>query len=235
MATKILVLGGTHGNERLGIELVALLKKQPIQGVDATLANPKAIKAGKRFVESDLNRSFGASFPGTYESRLAARLAKLTRSYDVVLDFHNTQTPKNNCTFVGVGCDQQLFSAIKQLGLTRCVEATYDCINKYCLNSISVEISVDDELDDATYWYRQIECLASTNLGRSASVDVYRFNKRVTWQEKNKYKINDWQPFEEISSKDKRSLGVSGIIVPIFVGSTLTEFYATLLSRERTE
>lgn len=235
MAAKILVLGGTHGNERLGIELVALLKKRPVQGVDAASANPKAIKAGRRFVESDLNRSFGASFPDTYESRLAAHLTTLAQSYDVVLDFHNTQTPKNNCAFVGVGCDQQLFSMVKQLGLTRCIEATYDCINKYCLNTISVEISVGDELDDAMYWCKQIERLVWTNMDCNESVDVYRFNKRVTWQEKNKYKINDWQPFEELSSKDKRSLGVSGIIVPIFVGSTLTEFYATLLSRERTE
>lgn len=215
--------------------MVALLKKRPIQGVDATLANPEATKAGKRFLESDLNRSFGASFPDTYESRLAARLTALAQSYDVVLDFHNTQTPKNNCAFVGVGCHQRLFSIVKQLGLTRCVEATYDCINKYCLNTISVEISVGDGLDDAMYWYKQIERLVSTNIDCNSPVDVYRFNKRVTWQERSKYKVSDWQPFEELSSKDKRSLGVSGIIVPIFVGSKLTEFYATLLNRERTE
>lgn len=56
---RILVLGGMHGNERLGIDLVQLLQIKPIAGVDALIANPRAVARNVRFTESDLNRSFG--------------------------------------------------------------------------------------------------------------------------------------------------------------------------------
>ena len=55
---KILVLGGMHGNEPLGPEVVKLFKAAPVAGVSAVLANPEAIAANRRFTEEDLNRSF---------------------------------------------------------------------------------------------------------------------------------------------------------------------------------
>lgn len=234
---RILVLGGTHGNEKLGVQLVKLLKNKPISGVESVIANPKAVRSKKRFVESDLNRSFGLDYPGTYETKRAAYLKKVSKQFDIVLDFHNTQTPDNNCTFVGMGCNSTLFEVAKQLNFKRCVEATYDCINKYCLNTISIEISVQDQLDSAKYWYNQIEKLSKLkfDIMSKNALEIYRFKRRVTWEEKSAYSITGWVPFRRISTSDKNNLGLSGIIVPIFVGSKLTEFYATLLSKERDE
>jgi hypothetical protein len=228
-------MGGMHGNEQLGIALVRLLKEQPILGVQTVIGNPRAVKAKKRFTESDLNRSFGGQ-KGTYETRRAQRLAKLAASFDVVLDFHNTLTPQNNAAFVGVGCKPTLFKLCKQFGLRNCVEATYDCINKYCLNTISIEISVNDTLDDASYWYQKVAALAEIGIAADkGDVAVFRFTRRVTWQEKEANEYKGWVPFQPLSIADQKEVGLEGTVVPIFIGSTLTEYYATLLRKERTQ
>lgn len=230
---KILVLGGMHGNELLGIEVVKLLRKKPLLGVDAIIANPQAVKKSVRFTESDLNRSFGNDLKNTYERRRARQLKKLCQSYDLVLDFHNTQTPNNNCSFVGIDCQSRLFTASKQLGLERCVQATYDCVNKHCLNTLSIEISQQDRLDDARYWYEQVKKLQTKTGLPNKPLSVYRFVRRVTWEEMKGSEVSDWQPFKPLSQLEKAAFGLQGEIVPIFIGSTLTEYYATLLRKEK--
>lgn len=231
---KILVIGGTHGNERLGVELVTLLKRNPIKGVDALIANPRAVAKKVRFTETDLNRSFAGG--ESYEQRRAMELRDITAPYDIVLDFHNTQTPDNNCGFVGADCEARLYEALKTFGLRHCIEATtYDCINVFCLNTVSVEISMGDELDDPLYWYELIARFAAgEQMPGTGSLSVYRFLRRVTWEEKAECDSSHWQPFRSLSEEDKRSLKVSGDVVPIFVGSRLTEYYATLLVLEQT-
>lgn len=231
---RILILGGTHGNELLGVKLVRLLKKRPIEGVDAVIANPRAVKAGTRFTESDLNRSFGEAFVGSYETRRAFRLKKMAAGYDVVLDFHNTQTPNNNCGFVGVDCDARLYDIAKAVGFSMCVEATYDCVNKYCLNTISIEISIGGPLDDPEIWYQKIAALSEEKLPTpERSLRLYRFSRRVSWEEKASLDLKNWRPFRRISENEARKLGVKKQTVPIFVGSHLTGEYATLLSIEK--
>jgi hypothetical protein len=231
---NILVLGGTHGNELLGIRLVKLLKRRPIKGVKAVIANPRAVQAVTRFTESDLNRSFGEGYVGTYETKRAVGLKKLAAGYDAVLDFHNTQTPNNNCGFVGMGCDPRLYDVAKAVGFSMCVEATYDCVNKYCLNTISIEISVDDALDDPEIWYEKIAALSAERLPvPQRPLQLYRFSRRVSWEEKEALSLGNWQPFQRINADEARRLGVKKETVPIFIGSRFTSEYATLLSIER--
>lgn len=232
--TKILVIGGTHGNELLGVKLVELLVKKPIENVDTLIANPRAVAAGSRFIESDINRSFGVQRMATYETARAAQIQKITAGYDVVLDFHNTQTPGNNCCFVGDACLPALYGVAKTLGLRECIEATYDCINKYCPNTLSVEISIGDALDDPMVWWEKIAMLASAQeLAGGTPLTLYRFDRRVTWEQKQALGIDGWQPFVPIERAEGAQLGVEGLRVPIFIGSRLTPFYATLLTRER--
>ena len=231
---KILVIGGIHGNELLGVRVAELLKAQPIINVDTIIANPRAVERGVRFTQSDLNRSFGTQKVVTYEVERARKLQKLAAGYDIVLDFHNTQTPDNNCSFVGDNCDKTLYDATKTLGFSACIEATYDCINKYCPNVVSIEVSIGDRLDDPIVWYQKIIDLTERrSIGSRRELTLYRFARRVTWGEKEQYGISDWRPFRPLPPKDKESLGLVGDYAPIFIGSRLTEFYATLLTRER--
>lgn len=229
---KLLVLGGTHGNEKLGINLVKSLKERPISKVDSLIANPLATERGTRFIETDLNRSFGRQMQSSYEVRRAQQLVRILAEYDLVLDFHNTETPDNNCCFVGESCSDLLYSAVKQLGFSECIEATYDCVNKYCLNTVSIEISMGNRLDSVDYWRKAIEQLVTSNETTSkGSLSIYRFLQRVTWEEKNAFDLSGWKPFVSLGDDDKKALQVSGEVAPIFIGSRLTEYYASLVTK----
>lgn len=61
---RVLIVGGTHGNELTGVYLVKLFQQHPELIHRDTfesltlLANPQAIKAGRRYIDKDLNRCF---------------------------------------------------------------------------------------------------------------------------------------------------------------------------------
>src|SRR5690606_9091145 len=88
---KVLVIGGMHGNETLGLKVVKLFQENPVKNINGIFANEQAIKGECRFVGQDLNRSFpGNAKSKEYEPKRAAQLLKLTQKYDAVLDFHYT-------------------------------------------------------------------------------------------------------------------------------------------------
>lgn len=98
------VVGGTHGDETAGLVLIEKLKHHPIkQGkLYAIVANPEAVKMGKRFIEEDLNRCFGTPPEDNKTSKIAGkkklRAEKLKPIYaetDIFLDVHSTILPSD--------------------------------------------------------------------------------------------------------------------------------------------
>lgn len=92
---KILLVGSQHGNEPLGFHLYAHLKlhhPDVFERVEFYVANPLAVDLGRRYVESDMNRSYGSNKESTYESRQALKLVSLIRLMkpDLILDLHTT-------------------------------------------------------------------------------------------------------------------------------------------------
>ena len=71
---KILVIGGMHGNEMLGIDLVKSLQENPLENIDSVLANEEAIKINKSFRRDKLNRSF----PGVKQAIYTSSSARLS-------------------------------------------------------------------------------------------------------------------------------------------------------------
>lgn len=229
---KLLVIGGTHGNEMLGIQLVKLLQDMPIDDVDTLIGNHRAVAVSQRFIETDLNRSFGVD-GSSYEMWRAREIERLIAQYDMVFDFHNTQTPNNNCSFVGPSSRKDLQDVSVQFGLNRCIVATYDCINKQCDNVLSIEISIGDEVDSAAYWYEKIKTLAANQLlpDTSRRLQLYRFAGRCTWQQKEEIGIDALMPFQQLPTCWAKELGYRNPVYPIFIGSMLTEYYATFLEK----
>lgn len=229
---KILVIGGTHGNEQLGVSIVSLLRCQPIENVDCLIANPKAVAMDARFVETDLNRSFGISGV-SYEISRANEIEMLVKPYDIVLDFHNTMTAENDCCFIGESSQNVLRTVAQVLQLKNCIIATYDCINKQCPNVLSIEISLGGQLDSAKLWYERIKCLVTSEYGLgNDEVQLYRLVGRVTWEESDKLDVTKWRPFRQISRTDQTKLGYIEPVYPIFIGSKLTEYFGSLLIKE---
>ncbi|BBH53217.1 succinylglutamate desuccinylase/aspartoacylase domain-containing protein [Fluviispira sanaruensis] len=98
----IVFAGLIHGNETGSLPAIIkcinkLLQKELSFGgkVSFLLGNIEAAKKDLRYVESDLNRSFGESYKGklTLERKRAVELMPLLKSADVFIDFHQTIMP----------------------------------------------------------------------------------------------------------------------------------------------
>lgn len=99
---KVLLNMATHGDEKIGLKVVEAIKKIKItNGLLATnIANKRAFKLGKRFIDQDLNRSFPGCPTGNYEKRLAYKLSPIINSVDVVIDIHSTTSNLKNAIII---------------------------------------------------------------------------------------------------------------------------------------
>lgn len=105
MIQSVALVGGTHGNETSGIQLVRNWRKHGVPeaydslNVSCLLANQAAIDANVRFLEEDLNRQFSferlMAGSSVREAVLARELndklgPKGNAKHDLVVDIHNT-------------------------------------------------------------------------------------------------------------------------------------------------
>jgi hypothetical protein len=92
---EIAVVGSVHGDEPCGARAVErLLADDPdvLRPVKLVVANERALDAGVRYVDADLNRSFGDDVPeDAHEFQLAHRLADEIQGC-TVLSLHSTQS-----------------------------------------------------------------------------------------------------------------------------------------------
>ncbi|NQV89443.1 MAG: succinylglutamate desuccinylase/aspartoacylase family protein [Parcubacteria group bacterium] len=114
----IMIIGGTHGNERTGVEVIRALVDQDFQ-IDAgvltlALGNLKAIEIDERGSEPshDLNRTYRSSLletepTGTYEDQRARELAPHLKAADYVIDLHATNKPSEAFLCSLLGPEQQ--------------------------------------------------------------------------------------------------------------------------------
>jgi len=105
---SVTIIGGTHGNERTGVEVVNTLKSLIESGnleiMRGTLTlihgNPRAIELNERgsVPHADLNRSYPPDLLSreplsTYEDDRAREIAPFLEQSDIVLDLHATNKP----------------------------------------------------------------------------------------------------------------------------------------------
>ncbi len=103
---RVVIVGGTHGNELTGIYLVKkfqqyphLLHRESLECI-TLLANPKAIAANRRYIARDLNRCFAnedlanpalKSYEDRRAKKIAAQLGPKSQPHaDVIIDLHST-------------------------------------------------------------------------------------------------------------------------------------------------
>lgn len=228
---RILVIGGMHGNEPLGTLLVERLLAKPIRGVDGVIANEMAFRARSRFIEQDMNRSFpGIRDSHEYEHRRPYQLLKMAKKYDLVIDFHNTHCPNNDCGFVGTTANELLYGVAAQFGLKHVIVADYDCMNKYANNCLSVEVSLSSPLNNANTWYEMIAKLAELSshpkLPSSTGIKRYRFVYRMTLDDKERYGLDkkNLNAFVRIDPKISKELGIKDPAYPIFIDDAYTPY-----------
>jgi predicted deacylase len=97
---RVLILGAVHGNEVCGTLAIQRVMTELDEGKLTLLcghvefvpvANPRAYKAGQRFIERNLNRYFRpAPEPKPYEAKLTNILCKMIEVCDYFIDLHST-------------------------------------------------------------------------------------------------------------------------------------------------
>ena len=112
---RVVIVGGTHGNELTGIYLVKKFDRVPELIVRSTfktialLANPKACEMGRRYVDIDLNRCFRQPdlenpHLSSYEAQRAKEIYRIFSSknspqQNLIIDLHST-TSNMGLTFI---------------------------------------------------------------------------------------------------------------------------------------
>jgi len=147
---EIAIVGGTHGNEPVGVEVVKAIRnlqpKSPFHTYETFIGNPEALKQRVRFIDSDLNRAFGKNGrPKGYELKRSKELKnRLQGSFDLILDLHTTTS---------------------NMGLTAILNNSHTTTRQACCflkeSTASFKLIEEDQLDDE-----------STHLNRLAPAGV---------------------------------------------------------------
>lgn len=101
------ILAVVHGNEVGGLAIVTKLLNQILSGairlqapIGIALGNTEAALLGRRFIERDLNRSFGAPANHSREAQRAHELEDLLARSQFLLDIHQTHEPSESAFFI---------------------------------------------------------------------------------------------------------------------------------------
>ncbi|MBN3311330.1 ACY3 amidohydrolase, partial [Amia calva] len=129
---RVLVSGGTHGNELGGVCVVKHKSSECLQRPSFTtqtvISNPRATERGVRQIDTDLNRCFSAEILGQCESvdspYEVQRALELNRTFgprgsehavDFICDLHNTSANTQSCLIAGLPTDFLSLQAARYL------------------------------------------------------------------------------------------------------------------------
>lgn len=86
---NVLFIGATHGNERVGVDALALLQQEK-RNFDWIIGNPRAFAQNIRFTQKDMNRcGLGNPNSDIYEERRAAEIQAIAKEYTYTIDIHD--------------------------------------------------------------------------------------------------------------------------------------------------
>ena len=101
---RFLLLAATHGDEPSSYEIIKDIRrtyKTLNKKFDFIVANPRALRMSKRFLEQDLNRSAPGNIKSKiYEEKRAAEIKKITEKYKFVIDIHASNSKCGIVTIV---------------------------------------------------------------------------------------------------------------------------------------
>jgi succinylglutamate desuccinylase len=172
---KVAIVGGTHGNERIGIELIRqwVADRTPVErstfDTAVVMGNPLAVKKNIRYVESDMNRLFS-------EKDILHRTELLTTSSGVG-EVKNTDI---ECMVQSGDEIQQAIDLNKQLGPKGIINGEYGCdyiIDLHSSNSNVGLMAMGADSDKDYHTLRLSEHLLSKNEFKDLKICFSKLNK----------------------------------------------------------
>jgi predicted deacylase len=198
---EVAIVGGIHGDEPCGVRAVErLLADSPDveRPVMLVIANERAIEAGKRYVDTDLNRSFpGDPAADAYEKRLAAKLTELLSDCST-LSMHSTQS-YDDCFAIVNGMSEFDSHICSRLSVDAVVDAeSFDRGRIFASLPRTVEVECglqgSDQAADNAYRLAR-EFLGATGALPEAAIEprtdlpLYRLHKRVPKDPGREYEV----------------------------------------------
>jgi succinylglutamate desuccinylase len=115
---KIYVIACQHGDEVFGLKVLNHLKCYTNKNIVTAIGNPKAVAKKVRFIESDLNRSFGAVTKMTLESQMADQIVLDIDKHnpDFIIDLHTSVVEVNEVAILAES-NPKVISLSKALGV----------------------------------------------------------------------------------------------------------------------
>lgn len=128
-----------HGNERIGALIVPELQSM---GVECILGNPKAFLKNTRFIDTDMNRSYGKGAVEGYEKQRAKTILKQVEGSDVVIDIHSTKAAVGAVAILPSD-DKELLSLTVQLGFHRAVVMPHHIVKDSLIGNAKHSLSLE--------------------------------------------------------------------------------------------
>ncbi len=232
---KILFIACTHGDEQVG---KWLWNNNP-QGYNSLyqwqviIGNPKAMKLGVRYTQSDLNRSFNRKESETYEEKRAKELTPIIQSYEVLYDIHQAFVSDNmkDCIFVNK-LDTNTLQAIEPLSAPYVVLDDNPEYNGHFATSVAkVGITIEytksgDYKEETDRLKKDIDNILGNKKEKNKKVFMRTYKAIPRDKKYNSLDLNNFKPLQ---FKEKKILGIheEGVFYPIFVNGYL-DYYCFL-------
>ncbi len=239
---SILVIGGVHGDEATGVSLARYFMKKNNPKIKGLIGNQKAVEENKRFLETDLNRSFSKKLPISLEEKIAIGL-KRKLSGRIILDFHNTKAAGTTGTIVVQRPSKLQLFLTEYFGFKRIVRMppSSSLIGEKSDSSISLEIANSNKKQFPVKGLRaKIIKLVDTDnfeLKEPLAIKEFRYVGKVERKTIKRlgFKLSKIKNFKALTKRQKNQLGVpaSRRLCPIFYKSRAKEKVSFTLVEEK--
>lgn len=232
----LLFLGGVHGDETPGVLALGMLidwfqagKIRLLRGkvTIAARVNANAVKAGKHYLEENLNRIvYRHASPATHEQNLANELIALIDGADAVLDLHGTPAPTRPFVFLddesalnrawaeSLGTDYLLcgWPALYPGGKT---VTTTEYAHGLGKRALTIEVGQNDDHASAerglTYALRSLSHFGLTALSAAPKPPRPLRFIRVVYREREGSFVHDWKNFDAVEKGEVLSRYSDGV------------------------
>lgn len=223
---NILLIGGTHGDERTGVDLVKYFEQNPSQHIETLIANINAVKQNIRFVETDMNRSVGKQTPISYEEILVKELELVIKKSKLIIEFHNTTASSNTCAIVTTEPNQLHYFLAHHFGLNKILimpaQGSLSSLNSK--KFFSLEISNDDiKFSNTQNLITKLKSLIKSTTLSNKKINIYKFTGITVVKptlKRLKISLTGIENFQEFTKKTRALLQLpsTGKFCPIFIG-----------------
>lgn len=145
--------------------------------IEFILGNPEAYQQNIRFLEEDLNATFGVS-NNTYESMRAAEILKEINQNDLVVDLHTTTaiTPA-----FAIIVDEKMIPLARQTGLEHVVIMKHNIKKEHALINYRDGISIETgNHNDRASYNRTLEIIKNIKTGKEFPIKIYEVYEKIT-------------------------------------------------------